>query len=748
MYFKQYQNKILKKGLNQVVLILGFGLLSIILSYLRFEIPGLTGSISDLREVAILSSIVYLPNILSIIAVSFITSFSTPPDGIFYSTFLMHAVGGSFVYIALRIFRDKLKNIFSVSIFWFFLVLIYYLVFLLPIMILTYYLENLAENLSFGLYLSVVKSAKFEIITTTLVIVLFMALKYTREGIKEKLDWLEFIIKEANLGFWSWNLKAKTLIYHKHWFKFMKFNGEPIVSQEFILNQFHPDDVVSINQIIKNTLHQPDNKEIASYEHRFYDGENKLKWFLTKGKIVVYDKEGIPLSAMGIHVDITPQKLANEEKLLSERKYREIFHAAKDIIFLLNPANFAIQDVNNALLYVLQYDTIDLLEQNFIQLSSTEDNFSVENLKTNLESALIKLPQIFEWKLATKKGKSIWVEISLSYSESLNNKYLLVIVRDKHLEKINQIELENYKLHLEELVQEKTGEVIRLNEALTKTNAELNSGNNQLVILNEEINAQKENLEATVNELRSMQMQLIQSEKLASIGTLVSGVAHEINNPLNFISGGLTALQQIREELQKGLSADSSDILSFSESAISEGLHRATKIVESLMSISVTRGSFKKMIKISQFVENNVYFFKPQLPENVILEFQIKSDISLPIYVDKMHQAFLNILDNALFELKHSASEGKKLIVSVFEKTIDNRNYLVISIYNTGKLIPEDDLNKVFEAFYTTKNPNQGKGLGLAISYAIVKEHNGFIKILNRPKGVEVCIYLPLQYFS
>jgi len=748
MHINHHHHKILRRISTQLLLIFGFGMFSVLLGYLRFEIPGLTGSVSDLREVAILISIVYLPNILSVIAVSFITSFSTPPEGIFYSTFLMHAIGGSFVYIIRWIFKNKLKNIISISFFWLFVVLVYYLVFLLPIMIITYYIENLAKELNFEFYLSVVNSAKFEIVTTILVVVLFMALKYTREGIKEKLDWLEFIIKEANLGFWSWNLKTKTLIYHKHWFKLMKFSGEPIVSQKFILNQFHPDDVESINQLIKTTLHEQDNTEIASLEHRFYDGEKKLKWVLTKGKIVAYDIDGLPLSAMGIHVDITSQKLANEEKLLSERKYREIFHAAKDIIFLLNPSNFIIEDVNNALGTLLHYDAADVISKSFTQLSASDNFFSSENLRTNLENGLKKLPHIFEWKLDTKNAQSIWVDISLNYSESPNNKYLLVIVRDKHLEKINQIELETYKMHLEELVEEKTGEVIHLNEVLTEKNEELSSGNNQLMILNEEISAQKENLESAIQELRSMQMQLIQSEKLASIGTLVSGVAHEINNPLNFISGGLTTLQQIKAELQQGLSAESQEILNFSESAIYEGLHRAIKIVESLMSISVSRGSFKKMIQISQFVENNVYFFKPQLPADVKLEFQMKSGISLPIYVDKMHQAFLNILDNALFELKNSFSEEKKLIVSVFEKTMENHNYLVISLYNTGKLIPEDDLNRVFDAFYTTKNPNQGKGLGLAISYAIVKEHNGFIKILNKPKGVEVCIYLPINYFS
>jgi signal transduction histidine kinase len=118
----------------------------------------------------------------------------------------------------------------------------------------------------------------------------------------------------------------------------------------------------------------------------------------------------------------------------------------------------------------------------------------------------------------------------------------------------------------------------------------------------------------------------------------------------------------------------------------------------------------------------------------------------VPVYTDLLHQIFLNILDNAVFELIKQASSPKRLLtITSCQKRIDNRDYAEIRIENSGSHIPQENLARVFDPFFTTKGPGEGTGLGLSIAFTLIKKHEGTISARNTREGVEFVLKFPME---
>lgn len=249
-------------------------------------------------------------------------------------------------------------------------------------------------------------------------------------------------------------------------------------------------------------------------------------------------------------------------------------------------------------------------------------------------------------------------------------------------------------------------------------------------------------LNNTIKELRQTQQHLVQSEKMASIGTLTAGVAHEINNPLNFINGGLNLVKEIKQSLNNGTDNDLKEKCNLASTIIETGIQRASVIVSSLMDFSY-RGNPKLIPSdISEVIENTLLFLNAKINEDVKIIKEYKLDIKVPIYKDKIHQVILNIIDNAIYSVNLNEDDSPKLIKIV---TKQEENKAVIIISNNGPRIPDDDISKIFDPFYTTKEPGRGTGLGLSISYSLVNEHKGEIVAENRDDGVYFIIKLPVN---
>lgn len=267
-----------------------------------------------------------------------------------------------------------------------------------------------------------------------------------------------------------------------------------------------------------------------------------------------------------------------------------------------------------------------------------------------------------------------------------------------------------------------------------KANQQLVELNSAISDQNDQIKAQKDQLERAVLDLGQTQRQLIHSEKMASLGVLVSGIGHEINNPLNFIMGGASLLREACQATEKPMPHIKEYL-----GMIEEGQQRISKIVGSLANFNTALQTEEEECMIEDILENCLSVLNPQMVGRV----QIERDYSAhcPSFRSSktaLHQLFLNLLNNALQAI---LEEG------VIQLRIhSDENWLHVSIEDNGTGIPSELHSKIGTPFFTTKAPDEGKGLGLFIAYDIIAGLGGSIRFESEEKkGSTFHIQFPLN---
>ncbi|HEY9672155.1 MAG TPA: PAS domain S-box protein, partial [Waterburya sp.] len=305
-------------------------------------------------------------------------------------------------------------------------------------------------------------------------------------------------------------------------------------------------------------------------------------------------------------------------------------------------------------------------------------------------------------------------------------------------------------------------------------------------------------LKKALNELKQAQLQLIQTEKMSSLGQLVAGVAHEINNPVTFISGNITHAEiyahDLLELLQlyiKNYPRPVSDIEDFIEAIDFEflqtdfpkllnsmkiGANRIRQIVLSLKNFSRLDEAERKPVDIHEGIENTLLILQHRLkPEAANIQL-VKEYGNLPLvecYPGPLNQVFMNLLNNAIDALEKSPVEStvqsdadltpilgmhKPRIIKISTEVVncassqgcnskgtENNQSIIIRIADNGSGIPQDIKKRIFDPFFTTKSVGEGTGLGLSISYQIIVEkHGGQLQCFSEPdKGTEFVVKIP-----
>ncbi|MBI4974927.1 MAG: hypothetical protein HZC19_03915 [Candidatus Omnitrophica bacterium] len=236
----------------------------------------------------------------------------------------------------------------------------------------------------------------------------------------------------------------------------------------------------------------------------------------------------------------------------------------------------------------------------------------------------------------------------------------------------------------------------------------------------------EEKLKDAYNKLRETQVQLLQAAKMASIGMLAGGVAHEINNPL---TGILNNVQLVKMTIEKNKPFDLNE---FKEvlGAIEESALRCKKITQSLLSFSrISKGEFK-LVSLNEITLEVLDLIEHEISlENIVIKREFAADMPQVLGDPQLlKQVIFDIIINAEWAIrKKTSKEGGMIDV---ETAYDSQNkHVTLSISDTGIGISEENLNRIFEPFFTTKPVGEGTGLGLSIAYNIIKSHNGSIEV-------------------
>ena len=408
---------------------------------------------------------------------------------------------------------------------------------------------------------------------------------------------------------------------------------------------------------------------------------------------------------------------------------------------------------DSAFYYVRQAQVEFIKNEDYTSLVEVYEILSKLYKKTgHYDSAFFYQQRYFEKKDSLFNQKKITEVQNLAFNETLQDQQLAEEKKETQLQYQNKI---RYYIFGSVLL------VILIIALLQMRNLQHRKRANGLLQKQKlEIEEQKNNVEKALAELKLTQNQLIQSEKMASLGELTSGIAHEIQNPLNFVNNFSSVnkelLEELKEEIKKGnvneVNSIANDLI-LNEEKIAQHGKRADGIVKSMLLHS--RGSSGKRELttmndlVTEYLRLSYHALKGKVnSSNVITEINLDPGVGqLNIVPQDIGRVLLNLFNNAFYSV---AEKSRRLENSYIPKvTLTTRktdHHIAISVRDNGYGIPKTDIDKIFQPFFTTKPAGQGTGLGLSLSYDIIKAHGGQLKV-DSAQGdfAEFIIELPLN---
>jgi signal transduction histidine kinase len=270
----------------------------------------------------------------------------------------------------------------------------------------------------------------------------------------------------------------------------------------------------------------------------------------------------------------------------------------------------------------------------------------------------------------------------------------------------------------------------------------------QLRRLEREIQNRSEELERTLKMLQETQTQLVHSEKMAALGLLVAGIAHEVNNPVSFAKGSLSNLRrylgQVREALEK--QPETRQVLTQfnkllqdieqSLNIVKSGLERTEGIVTDLKTFARKDEQYTKRVDIQEGLEATLKLIQHEMTGRITVHRDYGIQETVEIIPGQVNQVFMNLLQNAIHAIPEKGD--------IWIRTWEDGDRVHVAVRDSGKGIQKEHLGRIFEPFFTTKEVGQGTGLGLSVSYRIIENHGGKITVSSEEgKGAEFVITLP-----
>jgi signal transduction histidine kinase len=254
------------------------------------------------------------------------------------------------------------------------------------------------------------------------------------------------------------------------------------------------------------------------------------------------------------------------------------------------------------------------------------------------------------------------------------------------------------------------------------------------------VSKQNQVLESTIEQLKDTETQLVQTEKLASLGRLSAGIIHEINNPLNFATTGLFTLRNKGKYLAPEQQEEYADVLK----DVEEGIKRVKTIVSDLRTFTHPETESRDQVDVPEVVAASLRFLSAEWKDKVRIEQKLAEHQTVWANENMLIQALLNLLQNSIDALKAKSFEKEQPTIWIEGRLERDKSLLVVRDNGTG--IGAEHLNKIFDPFYTTKEVGEGMGLGLAICHRIVRDCEGRISVRTEPgKFCEFTLEFPAK---
>jgi PAS domain S-box-containing protein len=603
--------------------------------------------------------------------------------------------------------------------------------------------------------------------------------KKNQEQLQENEMRLILALETAKEGIWDWSLEQHTYYHSDTYFHILGYQPNEVdLTFKFWVDSLHPDDRERMINLELQCLSGELDYYKTQYQMRVKSGQ--YKWFSTYAKVVKKNAVGRATRMIGGIIDIDKRK--RNEKALAESE--ETFR----LLVERNLAAICIYDwqsmiyANPRFCEMFEYSIEELKNisiADIIHPDLSDGSWQVEVRNSRHKNPINR----YQFKTITKTGRVGWMDMSTILINYRDKQVTFATLYDITSSKKFEMELQDSNEALkasEEELRQNSEELATINENLEHTKTQLENLLKFQREVNEKIERknlmlynQKKELRRTVQELRQTQEQLVQAEKMASLGVLVAGIAHELNNPVNYMSTSCEGLEIIFEDLLHILEKfdeinatnvnqklaeitflkrklDYQNLINDAHSLIeniSSGAMQTAEIVRGLRSFSRLEGDELEDVNLQEVLDMSLVMLLNEYKYICEVHREYNQPIVVKALTGKLNQVFVNILANAIDAIKAKYHSQKGIIeIKTRLLTDESPRMVVVEISDNGGGIPENIKKRIFEPFFTTKDVGKGTGLGLAISIGIIEKFGGKIEVISQvDEGSKFLIYLPYQ---